>query len=152
MNVSEIMDRDGPTVKPHDDVETVLGVMREHELPGVPVVDADGNLRGIITESDLIIRDEESDLHVPLHFELMGGVVYLGRFKDYEERLKRAIAQTAEELMTPDPVTVRPDQPVEAAARIIAERRHNRLPVVEDGGKLVGIVTRLDVLDALTRQ
>jgi CBS domain-containing protein len=89
---------------------------------------------------------------VPLHFELMGGVVYLGRFKDYEERLKRAIAQTAEELMTPDPVTVRPDQPVEEAARIIAERRHNRLPVVEDGGKLVGIVTRLDVLDALTRQ
>jgi CBS domain-containing protein len=146
------MDRDGPTVKPDDDVETVVTVMREHELPGVPVVDGDGTLRGIITESDLIIRDEESDLHVPLHFELMGGVVYLGRFKDYDERLKRAIAQNAEELMTPDPVTVRPDQPVEEAARIIAERRHNRLPVVEDGGRLVGVVTRLDVLDALTRQ
>jgi CBS domain-containing protein len=146
------MDRDGPTVRPGDGVETVIGVMREHELPGVPVVDDDGRLRGIITESDLIIRDEESDLHVPLHFELMGGVVYLGRFKDYDERLKRAIAQTAEELMTPDPVTVGPDQPVEEAARIIAERRHNRLPVVEDGGRLVGVVTRLDVLDALTRQ
>jgi CBS domain-containing protein len=146
------MDRDGPTVKPEDDVQTVVKVMREHELPGVPVVDGDGTLRGIITESDLIIRDEESDLHVPLHFELMGGVVYLGRFKDYEDRLKRAIALSAEELMTPDPVTVGPDQPVEEAARIIAERRHNRLPVVEDGDKLVGVVTRLDVLDALTRR
>ena len=48
------------------------------------------------------------------------------------------------------PITVSPDAPVEQAAKLIAQHKHNRLPVVEDGGRLVGVVTRLDVLDAIT--
>ena len=58
---------------------------------------------------------------------------------------------TVADLMTTDPVTVGPQDTVRDAARIIAERRHNRLPVVGEAGALVGVVTRLDVLDALTR-
>src|ERR1700744_4712308 len=98
------MDRDVPTVNPDDDVETVLRVLRENELPGVPVTDGE-KLVGIITEDDLVLRDEEEDLHLPPHIDLMGGVVYLGRLKTYEERVKRALALTAENLMTADPVT-----------------------------------------------
>lgn len=151
MNVSEIMDRDVVPAHPEDDVQSVVRLLREHELPGVPVVDGDGHVVGIVTESDLILRDEESDLHLPLHIDLMGGVVYLGRLKNYEERVKRALAGTVADLMTPDPVTVSPDASVQEAARVIAQRRHNRLPVVDGEGQLVGVVTRLDVLDALTR-
>jgi CBS domain-containing protein len=146
------MERDVPTVTPDDDVQTVLRVMREHELSGVPVVSDDGTVVGIITEDDLVLRDEEEDLHLPFHIELMGGVVYLGRMKHYDERLKRALALSAENLMTADPITVGPEDSVEDAARVIAERRHNRLPVVDGAGKLVGVLTRLDVLDALTRE
>ena len=152
MNVSDIMERDVPAVKPDDDVQSVLQLMRAHELPGVPVVTDGNRLVGIITENDLVLQDEEEDLHLPPHIDLMGGVVYLGRMKNYEERVKRALALTAENLMTPEPVTVSPDDSVRDAARIIAERRHNRLPVVDGDGKLVGVVTRLDVLDALTRE
>jgi CBS domain-containing protein len=54
-------------------------------------------------------------------------------------------------MMTPDPITIAPDASVKQAARLIAERRHNRLPVV-DHGRLVGVVTRLDVLEALARE
>ena len=53
--------------------------------------------------------------------------------------------------MTPDPMTIEPDATVSRAARVIAERKHNRLPVIEHG-RLVGVVTRLDVLEALTRE
>jgi CBS domain-containing protein len=53
--------------------------------------------------------------------------------------------------MTEDPVTIEPDAPVAEAARLIARRKHNRLPVVEHG-RLVGVVTRVDVLDALTAE
>jgi CBS domain-containing protein len=53
--------------------------------------------------------------------------------------------------MTRDPVTVRPDDTVRRAAKLIAEHRHNRLPVVDPDGRLVGLVTRVDVLEALTR-
>jgi CBS domain-containing protein len=80
----------------------------------------------------------------------MGGVIWLESMKHFEERLRKAFAASVSDMMTPDPITVWPDTPVSEAARIISERGHNRLPVVADG-RLVGVVTRLDVLEALTR-
>jgi CBS domain-containing protein len=115
------------------------------------VVDDSGRLVGIVTEADLVIRDEQADLHLPHHIDLLGGVIFLEPIKHYEERLRRAIASTVADMMTPDPVTVSPEDSVRDAARIIAERGHNRLPVVDEQGKLVGVVTRVDVLAALAR-
>jgi CBS domain-containing protein len=148
--VADIMERDPIAVGRDDDVESVIRVLREHELPGVPVVDGSGTLVGIITENDLILRDEEADLHLPHHLDIMGGVIYLESMKHFEERIKKAFASKAEDMMTPDPTTITPDAPVEDAAKLIAEHKHNRLPVVDDDGRLVGVVTRLDVLDAIT--
>jgi CBS domain-containing protein len=148
--VADIMERDPVTVGRDDDVESVVRVLREHELPGVPVVDGSGTLVGIITENDLILRDENADLHLPHHLDIMGGVIYLESMKHFEQRIKKAFASKAEDMMTADPTTVTPGAPVEEAAKLIAERKHNRLPVVDDAGRVVGVVTRLDVLDAIT--
>ena len=71
---------------PEDTVETVLHVLREHELPGVPVVNAGGRCVGIITEADLVLTDEDADLHLPHYFELFGGVVFLEPLRHFEER------------------------------------------------------------------
>jgi CBS domain-containing protein len=145
------MRSDAVAVRPDDAVESLLRVMRKHELPGVPVIDDSGRVVGIVTEADLVIRDENADLHLPHHIDLLGGVIFLEPMKHYEERLRRAIASTVAEMMTPDPVTVGPDDSIRDAARIIAERHHNRLPVVDGEGRLLGVVTRVDVLEALTR-
>ncbi len=123
--------------------------MREHELPAVPVVNEGGRCVGIITEADLVLSGEDADLHMPHYFQLFGGVVFLESTKHFEERLRKAFASTAEDLMTADPVTIEPTASVREAARVIARKKHNRLPVIEHG-RLVGVVTRLDVLDALT--
>ena len=147
--VADIMERDPVAVRLDDDVESVIRVLRENELPGVPVVDDSGKVVGIITDNDLILRDEQADLHLPHHLDIMGGVIFLEPLKRFEDRLKKAFASRVEEMMTRDPVTVEADAPVEEAARLIAENKHNRLPVVEHG-RLVGVVTRVDVLDALT--
>jgi CBS domain-containing protein len=149
--VADIMERDPIAVRPEDSVETLLRTLREHELPGVPVVNGGGRCVGIVTESDLVLRDEEEDLRLPLHIDLFGGMVFLGRLKPFEERVKKAIASTVADMMTPDPLTVAPDTDLREAARLIAEERHNRLPVVEHG-RLVGVVTRLDVLSALVAE
>jgi CBS domain-containing protein len=149
--VGDIMSTDVVTVHPETDVETLLRLMRRHELQGVPVVDEATRVVGIVTESDLVIREEDADLHLPHHIDLFGGVIFLEPFKHYEERLRRAFAATVSDMMTPDPLTVGPDDSVHDAARLIAERHHNRLPVVDAEGKLLGIVTRVDVLEALTR-
>lgn len=148
--VADVMERDPVTASPDDEVETLIRALREHELPGVPVVDGDGRCVGIVTESDLILRDEEADLHLPHHIDLMGGVIWLESMKHFEERLRKAFASKVSDMMTADPLTVASDSPVEEAARLISEHGHNRLPVVDDG-RLVGVVTRLDVLEALTR-
>lgn len=147
--VADIMQRDVVTVSPDADVETAVRLLREHELPGLPVVNEGGRCVGIVTESDLVLREGDADLHLPHHLNLLGGVVFLESMSHFEERVQKAFASRVEEMMTPDPVTIAPDASVEEAARVIAERRHNRLPVVEHG-RFVGLVTRLDVLDALT--
>jgi CBS domain-containing protein len=146
--VRDIMETEPVTVTPGDSVETVLRLLREHELPGVPVVNSGGRCVGIVTESDLIISDEEGDLHLPHYIELFGGVVYLEPLKRFEERLRKAFASKVRDMMTEDPVTVEADASLEEAAHLIATKRHNRLPVV-DHGRLVGVVTRIDVLEAL---
>jgi CBS domain-containing protein len=69
--------------------------------------------------------------------------------KHYEERLRRAFAANVAQMMTRDPVTVGPEDSIRHAARLIAQRRHNRLPVVDEHGTLLGILTRVDVLEAL---
>ena len=146
--VRDVMDSDPVTVREDTDVETVIRTLREHELPGLPVVNEAGRCVGILTESDLVLADEQGDLHLPHHVNLFGGMVFIEPLKHFEDRLRKAVASTAGDMMTPNPTTVGPDASAQEAARVIAESGHNRLPVVEHG-RLVGVVTRVDVLQAL---
>jgi CBS domain-containing protein len=114
------------------------------------VVHDDGVLVGIVTENDLVLRGDDSSLHLPHYFEMFGGVVFLEPLQHLEDKLRKAFASTVEEMMTADVQTIGPDATVHEAARLISRSGHNRLPVVE-GEKLVGVVTRVDCLDALTR-
>ena len=147
--VREVMDPNPVAVSPDTPVADVIRILRQHGLQGVPVVDADRRVVGIVTESDLVIPDPEGDLHLPHYLELFGGIVFLEPFKRFEEKLRKAFAQRASDLMTPNPDTVRPDTPVAEAARLVHRSGHNRLPVVDKDGRLVGVVTRVDLLGAL---
>jgi CBS domain-containing protein len=151
LRVRDIMETDVPAVYPSDPVEAVLKVLRSHELPGVPVINEGGRCVGIITEADLVISEQGADLHLPHYFELFGGYVFVEPMSHFENRLRKAFSSTAADMMTEDPVTVEAEATVEEAAKLIASKKHNRLPVVEHG-RLVGVVTRVDVLDALTNE
>ena len=148
-SVREYMDDDPATVTLDTTAEDVAKLLGEHELHGVPVVNEAGRAVGIVTENDLVMADEEGDLHIPHYIQLFGGLVFLESVRGFEKRLKKALAATAKDLMTPDPTTVAPDADVHEAARVISSSGHNRLPVVEHG-RLVGVITRADVLRALT--
>jgi CBS domain-containing protein len=147
--VRDIMQVNVPAVYPDDPIEHVVQILRDHDLPGVPVVNEGGRCVAIITEADLIMAGESEDLHLPHYIELFGGIVFLESMKKYEERLKKAIGAKASDVMTENPITISPDASLEEAAKMIARHKHNRLPVVEHG-RLIGDVTRIDELDALT--
>lgn len=146
---AEIMDTDVPTVTPEDDARTAVELLAKRDLAAVPVIDADGRVAGIVSESDLILADEESDLHLPNMLNIMGGVVFVGSMKGFEHRLDKAFATKVSELMTADPITVEGSQSAAEVAKLIADHHHNHLPVVDGDGKLLGLVTRADALAAL---
>jgi CBS domain-containing protein len=151
LTVRDVMDAEPASVTLDTPVQDVVRLLRERELTGVPVVNDGGRCVGIITESDLVMAGDEGDLHLPHFIELFGGIVFLESLHRFEERLKRALASTAKDMMSEDPVTIGPDATLQEAGRLMSHSHHNRLPVV-DHGRLVGVVTRVDVLGGLTRE
>jgi CBS-domain-containing membrane protein len=146
---AEIMDADVPSLSPDDEARTAIDLLAKTEMGAIPVVDDERRVVGIVSESDLILSDEESDLHLPHYLNIMGGIVFVGSMKGFEERLNKAFATKVSELMTADPVVARTDDDAGSVAKTIAEKHHNHLPVVDGDGRLVGIVTRADALAAL---
>lgn len=146
---AEIMNTDVPTVTPSDDARTAIELLAKQDLAAIPVVDDRGRVVGIVSESDLILSDEESDLHLPHMLNIMGGVVFVGSMKGFEHRLDKAFATLVSELMTADPISVEGSATAAEVAKLIADHHHNHLPVVDGDGKLLGLVTRADALAAL---
>jgi CBS-domain-containing membrane protein len=148
-SAGEIMDRDVPTLKPEDDARTAIDLLAKTDLGAIPVIDEDRKVVGIVSESDLILSGEESDLHLPHYFNIMGGIVFVGSMKGFEQRLEKAFATKVSELMTADPIVARDYEAAERVAKKIADNHHNHLPVVDEDGHLAGMVTRADALAAL---
>jgi CBS domain-containing protein len=146
---AEIMDAEVPTVSPDDDARAAIDLLAKTEMGAIPVVDDDRKVVGIVSESDLILSDEESDLHLPHYLNIMGGIVFVGSMKGFEERLNKAFATKVSELMTAGPIVARADEDAESVAKTIADKHHNHLPVVDSDGRLAGMVTRADALAAL---
>jgi CBS domain-containing protein len=146
---AEIMNSDVPTVSPDDDARAAIDLLAKTELGAIPVVVDDGKVVGIVSESDLILSDEESELHLPHYLNIMGGIVFIGSMKGFEERLEKAFATKVSELMTPDPIVAHTYEAADRVAKKIAESHHNHLPVVDEDGRLAGMVTRADALAAL---
>jgi len=146
---ADIMNADVPAVSPDDEARTAVDLLAKTDMGAIPVVDPDRQVIGIVSESDLILSDEESDLHLPHYLNIMGGVVFVGSMKGFEKRLDKAFATKVSELMTADPIVVHDYEAANRVAKKIADKHHNHLPVVDADGRLAGMVTRADALAAL---
>jgi CBS domain-containing protein len=136
--VDEIMTRDVVAVHPDTPVGELVRILLERDLRSVPVVD-DDRLVGIVTNRDLVERAGLS-ARVELLAALGGAAL------ERELAGSPARVRTAGDVMTRDVVRVSPDESLERAAHTMAEHRIKRLPVVDAGGRLVGIISRVDVL------
>lgn len=149
MRARDVMQRDVQTVSPEATVREVAEKLAQAAYTGLPVVDEQGKLVGIVTEADLLMQLKP--LELPKMFPFLGGVVYLESPRRFEEQLRKATATLVRDVMTKDVVTVTEDTPLQELASIMVEKRINRLPVV-DNGRLVGIVTRDDIIRAVHLQ
>lgn len=147
MEVKEIMSTDVITVSTDESVEQCAKLLQEHNISGLPVLDAAGKVAGMVTEGDLIRR--ASRVKAPGYLEILGGLIYLGSPKKFVDELQRAMSLEAGQLMTKDVISVMPDDSVEKAATLMVEKKISRLPVIDTEGKLVGIVSRRDIMTSL---
>ena len=146
---ADIMNPEVPAVSPDDDARKAIDLLAKTDMGAIAVVDGDRQVVGIVSESDLILSDEESDLHLPHYLNIMGGIVFVGSMKGFEKRLDKAFATKVSELMSADPTVARTYEAADRVAKKIADTHHNHLPVVDDDGRLAGMVTRADALAAL---
>src|SRR5665811_811160 len=149
---AEIMDAEVPAVSPDADARNAIELLAKTDKGAIPVVDDERKVVGIVSESDLVLSEEESDLHLPHYLNIMGGVVFVVSMKGFEQRLDKAFATKVSELMSVEPVVVHDYNSAENVARKIAEVHHNHLPVVDEDGRLAGMVTRADALAALVEE
>jgi CBS domain-containing protein len=143
MRVADIMARDVVSVPPDASVREIASLMLERRISGVPVVDAERQVLGVVSEGDLIRRPEiETD-------RARRG--WLSIFVSDEERARdfvKSHGRRAREVMTQPAVCVAPETPLDEAVRILERHHIKRLPVIEQG-KLVGLMTRADLVRAL---
>ncbi len=149
---AEIMDPNVPTVTREQDAREAIELLAKTDKGALAVLDSDNRVVGIVSESDLVLSDEESDLHLPHYVNIMGGIVFVGSMKGFEQRLNKAFATNVRDLMSADPIVVSTEDDVETVAKTIADKHHNHLPVVDGEGRFAGMVTRADALAALVSQ
>jgi CBS domain-containing protein len=142
------MTQDVVTVAPTTGVQEIARLLWSRGVSGVPVVDEDGTLVGIVRELDLLVRN--ANLHIPQYLRVLDIMIPLGSRHEFEEELRRAMGATAADVMTGQVITVGPDTDLAEAATLMLDKDVNRLPVVDDG-RLVGIISRADFVRLLAQ-
>ncbi|OQA20771.1 MAG: Inosine-5'-monophosphate dehydrogenase [Actinobacteria bacterium ADurb.Bin346] len=144
---ADIMTKDVITVKKETSIGELSELLVKNKISGVPVVDDGGHIAGIVTEADIIVKDTE--LHFPRYFKLLDGIIYLESLNKFKLNLKKHLAIKVEDIMTVKVKTIKPDTPVKEIADLMLSMKINRLPVVDDDNKVVGIVTRADIVKSM---
>ena len=151
MLVRDVMTKDVMTVKADTSVNDVAKLMGQRDVSGVPVVDEERHVIGIITELDLIIRNTR--LEMPRFIEVLDwGKIPLERPGHLRERLKHMLGTEARDVMTAKVTTIGPDASIEELAELMVRERVNPVPVVDEEGHLIGIVSRADLIDMMAPQ
>ena len=135
--VSDVMTKEVIVARPETTFRELVRLIEDHHVHALPVIDETGRVTGMVAESDLLVKEEFADDHVRTPLRRRGRA--------------RLAGTTAEEIMTSPVVTIDPSQRLGQAARVIHRRHIGRLPVVDKDDRLIGIVTRRDLLKIFLR-
>lgn len=148
--VKNIMTTEVITVYPDATVQDVAKVLADNKISGIPVVNVNHEVIGVVSEQDLVVRNKE--LKVPTFADILGGIIYVGDTKKYDEELKKATAVMVRDLMSSDVICVHEEDRIEKVATLMVDKKINRVPVLNHEGKLEGIVTRADLVRWMSKQ
>lgn len=146
--VKDIMTREIITVSPDTKVSELARLFLEKRINGLPVVEKDGELIGIVTQADLI--DQNKNLHIPTVISILDSFFFLESPKKLEKELKKIAGLTVGDICSREVITVGEEDSLEDVATIMAEKKLDTIPVLKDG-KIVGIVGRIDIISSMVK-
>jgi len=146
LKAGDIMTKKVIVVHPETEIVQAARLLLEHHINGLPVVDQEGRLEGMICQDDLITQQKKIPL--PSYFILLDSLIPLSSQKDIEKALKKMATVTVAEAMSSDPITVGPETDLEEIATLMVKHNIHTVPVL-DQGRLVGIIGKEDILKTL---
>jgi len=146
MKARDIMTAEVITVGPDERVENVARLLVEHKISGVPVVDDNGRIVGIVSEKDLMIKSR--DLQIPFYITLFDSIIFLENPARFKDEIRKFTGVRVKDVMTTKVISVKEDADLTEIANLMTRKNINRVPVVRDG-KLIGIISRNDILKSL---
>lgn len=146
LTAREIMSAKVYTVTPETSIDDLARTFLETGVSTLPVVDAAGQLVGIVSETDLVERDKP--LHIPTVVAIFDTVIYLEREQKFREEVRRITARAVGEICAREVVTCTPEASVAEIAALMTERKVHLIPVI-DAGKMVGVVGRHDIIRSM---
>lgn len=145
MLVKELMTTSVITVRPNATIEQVADVLHQYRFTGVPVVDEKGRLLGVIMERDFITAD--SKLYLPTYVKMLKDLDFVQNDKKHlSKEAQSLINATAADVMNSNIVTASPEDTIEHLSELFATKRVNPIPVVDASFKLVGVISRSDLI------
>jgi CBS domain-containing protein len=143
VKAGDIMKKEVISVHPEMPVDKLGRFFIEHDISGAPVLDAQGQLVGIVTEYDLISQSKK--FHIPSMLRIFDAIIPLKGSEAIEKEIQRMAASQVSDICTTDVTTIGEDTPLEEIATIMAEKHITLLPVVRDG-KVIGVVGKHEVI------
>ncbi len=142
--VADVMTPNPIAVTPDTVLKDAIQLMADNHVGGLPVINADNDLVGILSESDLMWQTTGVD--VPTYIMLLDSVIYLKNPTEYNQELHKALGQLVKDVMTNPVVTITLDKSLREAAHLMHDKKVRRLPVVDTEKQVVGILTRGDIV------
>ncbi len=142
----DIMSTDVITAKESMSVKELAKLLYENKISGVPVLDDNGKVTGVATESDLI--DQNKKVHIPTVVAILDSFVFLENPEKMEKDIKKMAATKVGDICSHELISVTPETPLDEVATLMAERQVHTLPVM-DGEKLVGVIGKTDIIRTL---
>lgn len=146
LTAADIMSTKVITVGPDTGIRELAEILTLNKISGAPVVNEDGQIVGVVSQSDLVARNKK--LHIPTAITLFDWVIYLEGTERLQAEISKIAGTAVADIMARKVITVQPETPLEEVATIMTEKNVHTLPVVKDG-RLVGVIGRLDIVKSL---
>jgi len=149
LTAKDIMTTNVITVRKDTSVNELAEVLWKNKISGAPVLDYEGKVISVVTESDLI--DQNKKVHIPTMISILDSVIFLESSKKTEKEIKKMAGNTVQDICAMDLVSVTEDVGLDEIATIMSEKKVHTLPVMKDG-ELVGIIGKSDIIRSMAIQ